>query len=123
MMKKMMLKRTGTTLILLVFLITAVLSSIGTKLEVYADTYPTLPDLSQIMPNIVATVEGNVLYAGKTANVVITLKNISTESIAREVIFTPIYDSGSTAFASIKPITETPIKKLIEMNQLKLNYQ
>ena len=112
MMKKMMLKRTGTTLILLVFLITAVLSSIGTKLEVYADTYPTLPDLSQIMPNIVATVEGNVLYAGKTANVVITLKNISTESIAREVIFTPIYDSGSTAFASIKPITETPIKKI-----------
>ena len=86
-MKKMMLKRTGTTLILLVFLITAVLSSIGTKLEVYADTYPTLPDLSQIMPNIVATVEGNVLYAGKTANVVITLKNISTESIA-EAIFT-----------------------------------
>lgn len=112
MMKKLMLKRTGTTLILLVFLITAVLSSIGTKLEVYADTYPTLPDLSQIMPNIVATVEGNVLYAGKTANVVITLKNISTESIAREVIFTPIYDSGSTAFASIKPITETPIKKI-----------
>ncbi|NLE26097.1 MAG: hypothetical protein GX625_12290, partial [Clostridiaceae bacterium] len=112
MMKKLMLKRMGTTLILLVFLITAVLSSIGTKLEVYAEDYPPLPDLSQIMPNIVATVEDNVLYAGKTANVVITLKNISTESIAREVIFTPIYNSESTAFASVKPITQTPIKKI-----------
>ncbi len=112
MMKRMMLKRTGTTLILLVFLITAVLSSIGTKLEVYAEDYPPLPDLSQIMPNIVATVEDNVLYAGKTANVVITLKNISTESIAKEVIFTPIYNSEYTAFASVKPITQTPIKKI-----------
>ncbi|NLB77471.1 MAG: hypothetical protein GX796_01110, partial [Clostridiaceae bacterium] len=108
MMKKLMLKRMGTGLILMIFLFTAVLSIMGMKLEAYAVDFSP-PD---IMPNIVATVEDNVLYAGKTAKVIITLKNISTQSIAKEILFNPVYSSENTSFASIKPLTETPIKRI-----------
>ena len=108
MMKKLMLKRMGTGLVLMIFLFTAVLSIMGMKLEAYAVDFSP-PD---IMPNIVATVEDNVLYAGKTAKVIITLKNISTQSIAKEILFNPVYSSENTSFASIKPLTETPIKRI-----------
>ena len=49
MMKKLMLKRMGTGLILMIFLFTAVLSIMGMKLEAYAVDFSP-PD---IMPNIV----------------------------------------------------------------------
>lgn len=111
-MKKLMLKRTGTWFVLMVFLFTTILSMGGIQLKANAENFPVQPGISEIMPNIVATVEENVLYAGKSAKVIITLKNISTESIAKEILFNPIYDSESTTFASIKPLTETPIKRI-----------
>jgi len=73
---------------------------------------PTPSDPSEIKPNIIATVPDNIsLSAGKTSNVTVTLKNISTASSARDILFTPIYSSESP-FISVTPTTEMPIKQL-----------
>jgi len=77
------------------------------------DPSPSTPsDPSSVKPNIIATVPDNIsLNAGKTGYVNVTLKNISTASSARDILFTPIYSSESP-FISITPTTELPIKQL-----------
>ncbi|MGI6084524.1 MAG: COG1361 S-layer family protein [Acetivibrionales bacterium] len=83
---------------------------------------PTPPDPSELKPNIMATVAPNAsLNAGKPGYVSVTLKNISTTSSARDILFTPLYGSESP-FISVKPTTEMPIKRLDknESTELKL---
>jgi len=73
---------------------------------------PTPSDPSEVKPNIIATVPENLsLNAGKTGYVNITLKNISTASSARDILFTPVYSSESP-FISVTPTTQMPIKQL-----------
>ncbi|HHU89789.1 MAG TPA: hypothetical protein GXZ22_01870, partial [Clostridiaceae bacterium] len=73
---------------------------------------PTPSDPSELKPNIIATVPENAsLSAGKPGYINVTLKNISTASSARDILFKPVYSSESP-FISVNPATQMPIKNL-----------
>ncbi|HHU87046.1 MAG TPA: hypothetical protein GXZ25_09635, partial [Peptococcaceae bacterium] len=77
------------------------------------DSGPSTPsDPSELKPNIIATVPENAsLSAGKPGYINVTLKNISTASSARDILFKPVYSSESP-FISVNPVTQMPIKHL-----------
>ena len=73
---------------------------------------PTPSDPSELKPNIVVTIPENAsLSAGNPGYVNVTLKNISTASSARDILFKPVYSSESP-FISVNPATQMPIKNL-----------
>lgn len=116
MMKKLMLKKTNTWFMLVIFLFTAILSTASLKFEVNAETNPPVTDSNQYNPNIVASTKDDIqLVAGKTSNIVITLKNISTNASARNILLSPVYSKDSP-FVTVKPVTEMPIKYLGSFN-------
>lgn len=82
-------------------------------LNVERPSEPSGPeDRSQYKPNIVASVPDTLtLIAGRANNVSVTLKNTSTSYSAKEIMFDPVYESGSP-FVSVKPVTEMPVKQL-----------
>ncbi len=104
MMKKLMLKRTGTWFVLIVFLFTTILSMTGLGSVALAAGVGE-PDIDVMLKNNVE------LVAGETGKIILTFKNNSTTTSARSIYFLPDYQNDKDQiFTDVKPITEMPVK-------------
>jgi len=75
-------------------------------------TNPDPVDTTKYKPEIVASVSNNlVLEAGEKRSFDLELKNISTKTSARNIIFNPVYKADSP-FVSVKVLSEMPIEML-----------
>ncbi|NLM73422.1 MAG: hypothetical protein GX184_05270 [Clostridiaceae bacterium] len=94
----------------IVFMVIMVISMTSSKLELYADVY--IPDEPHFVPQIRVYVDDDLeLVAGKTGTFNLHIQNLSPNSYAKNIVFTPLYKEDSP-FVSVKVLSEQPIKWL-----------
>lgn len=107
-MKRLMPAKISVWCMVIVFIFVSLLSS--GALKVLANDSVLLS--GQQDSSLLVTADENIeLFAGSTNTIKLTLKNVTNSTTVRNIVFPSQYLENS-AFVSIKPITEMPIKSL-----------
>ncbi len=111
-MKRLMCSKTSVWSMVIILLVVTVLNM--SKISVFADDSMLLS--SQQNSSLFVSAEENIeLIAGKTSTIKLNVKNITNGTTVKNTVFPSQFIEG-TAFVSIKPITEMPIKSLTTNN-------